>query len=114
MSVKPDSLLMSSAATGPGAKLYPRADGNRQPAIPRHGIVLLLRGGDQGRRMKSSSQKREHIIIVPGSLLATGPHADPGGAVTAHEVDGDLAQDGQVACGSQVPDTAVILTERDI
>src|SRR5687768_15238983 len=43
MSVKPGSLLMSSAATGPGAKLYPRADGNRQPAILRHGIVLLLR-----------------------------------------------------------------------
>ena len=32
----------------------------------------------QGRRMKSSNQKREHIIIVPGGLLATGPHADPG------------------------------------
>ena len=26
--------------------------------------------GIQGRRMKSSSQKREHIIIVPGGLLA--------------------------------------------
>src|SRR3954471_22560219 len=25
---------------------------------------------------KSSSQKREHVIIVPGSLLATAPYAD--------------------------------------
>ena len=32
----------------------------------------------QGRRMKSASQKREHVIIVPGGLLATRPHADPG------------------------------------
>jgi hypothetical protein len=36
--------------------------------------------------MKSSSQKREHVIIVPGGLLATRPHADPGCSATAHEI----------------------------
>src|SRR3954447_14656321 len=51
----------------------------------------------QGRRMKSSSQQSEHVLIVPGGLLATGPHADPGCSATAHEVDGDFAQNGQIA-----------------
>jgi hypothetical protein len=64
--------------------------------------------------MKSSSQKREHVIIVPGGLLATRPHADPGCSVPAHEVDGDLAQDGQVASCRAIPDAAVILAEGDI
>src|SRR3954465_1673130 len=31
--------------------------------------------------MKSSSQKREHVIIVPGGLLATSADADAGGSV---------------------------------
>jgi hypothetical protein len=64
--------------------------------------------------MKSSNQKREHIIIVPGSLLATGSHADSGCSVPPHEVDGDLAQDGQIAGCRPIPDAAVILAERDI
>ena len=64
--------------------------------------------------MKSASQKSEHVIIVPGGLLATRPHADPGCSVPPHEVDGDLAQDGQVASCRAIPDAAVILTERDI
>ena len=64
--------------------------------------------------MKSASQKSEHVIIVPGGLLATRPHADPGCSVPPHEVDGDLAQDGQVASCRSIPDAAVILTEGDI
>src|SRR3954451_1807676 len=68
----------------------------------------------QGRRMKSASQKSEHVIIVPGGLLATRPHADPGCSVPPHEVDGDLAQDGQVASCRAIPDAAVILAEGDI
>ena len=64
--------------------------------------------------MKSSGQKSEHVLIVPGGLLATGPHADPGCSVTAHEVDGDLAQNGQIAGRRPVPDAAVILAEGDI
>ena len=64
--------------------------------------------------MKSSSQKREHVIIIPGGLLATGPHADPGCSAAAHEVDGDFAQDGQIASRRSIPDAAVILPECDI
>src|SRR3982751_1467714 len=64
--------------------------------------------------MKSASQKSEHVIIVPGGLLATRPHADPGCSVPPHEVDGDLAQDGQVARCRAIPDAAVILAEGDI
>jgi hypothetical protein len=49
--------------------------------IPKAILIVFLFGGvlllDQGRRMKSSSQKRKHVIIVPGGLLATRPHADP-------------------------------------
>jgi hypothetical protein len=33
---------------------------------------------------------------------------------TAHEVDGDFAQDGQIAGRRPIPDTAVILPEGDI
>src|SRR3954470_17183666 len=68
----------------------------------------------QGRRMKSSSQKSEHVLVIPGGLLATGPHADPGCSVPAHEVDGDLAQDSQVAGRRPIPNAAVILPEGDI
>jgi hypothetical protein len=66
---------------------------------------------EQGRRMKSSSQKSEHVLVIPGGLLATRPHADPGCSVPAHEVDGDLAQDGQIASCRSIADAAVVLTE---
>jgi len=68
----------------------------------------------QGRRMKSSSQKNEHIIIVPGSLLATGADANSGCSVATNEVDGNFAQDGQIAGCRPVPDAAVVLVEGDI
>jgi hypothetical protein len=47
---------------------------------------------DQGRRMKSARQKRQHVLVIPG-----GPHTDPSCSVATYEVDGDLAQDSQVA-----------------
>jgi Phosphatidylethanolamine-binding protein len=78
------------------------------------GTTELKEGAGQGRRMKSSSQKREHVIIVPGGLLAPRPHTDPGCSVPAHEVNGDLAQNGQVASCRAIPDAAVILAEGDI
>jgi hypothetical protein len=42
--------------------------------------------------MKSARQKRQHVLVIPG-----GPHTDPGCSVATYEVDGDLAQDSQVA-----------------
>jgi len=47
----------------------------------------------QGRRMKSACQKSQHVLVIPGGLLATSADADPGCSVT---------------------DAAVILAERDI
>jgi hypothetical protein len=32
----------------------------------------------QGRHMKSARQKSQHALVIPGSLLATSVHADPG------------------------------------
>src|SRR5687767_11770650 len=68
----------------------------------------------QGRRMKSSIQKSEHVLVIPGGLLATRSHADSGCSAPAHEVDGDLAQDSQVAGRRPIPNAAVILAEGDI
>src|SRR3954453_22151649 len=84
--------------------------------IAMHAVIACAESWDenQGRLMKSSSQKSEHVIIVPGGLLATRPHADPGCSVPAHEVDGDLAQDSQVAGRRPIPNAAVILPECDI
>jgi hypothetical protein len=53
--------------------------------------------------MKSAGQKSEHVLVISGGLLATRPHADPGCSVPAHEVDGDLAQDGQIAGRGPIP-----------
>src|SRR3954470_8651920 len=64
--------------------------------------------------MKLSSQQGQHVRIIPGGLLATRPHADLGCSAVTDEVDGDLAQDSQVASCRPVADAAVILTEGDI
>ena len=68
----------------------------------------------QGRRMKSACQKSQHVFVIPGGLLATSADADSGCSATSYEVDGDFAQDGQVASCRSIPDAAVILAERDI
>src|SRR3954453_6683707 len=36
---------------------------------------------DQGRRMKSARQKRQHVLVIPG-----GPHTDPSCSVATYEV----------------------------
>src|SRR5215210_8722167 len=64
--------------------------------------------------MNSSSQERQYVLIIPGSLLATRPHADLGCSAVTDQVDGDLAQESQVASCRPIPHTAVILTEGDI
>src|SRR5215210_4989795 len=101
------------------------AEAERSPERARDGtatwsLSMLRRAlrkaedGLQGRRMISSSQQRQHVLIIPGSLLATRPHADLGCSAVTYEVDGDLAQESQVASGRPIPDAAVILTEGDI
>src|SRR3954463_15046846 len=71
-------------------------------------------GSSQGRRMKLSSQQGQHVRIIPGGLLATRPHADLGCSAVTDEVDGDLAQDRQVARCRPIPNAAVIFSEGDI
>jgi hypothetical protein len=64
--------------------------------------------------MKSANQKSQHVLVIPGGLLATSADADSGCSATSYEVDGDFAQDGQIASCRSIPDAAVILAERDI
>jgi len=64
--------------------------------------------------MKSAHQKRQHVLVIPGRLLATDPHSDPGCSAATYEIDCDLAQDSQVASCRSIPDAAVILPERAI
>ena len=64
--------------------------------------------------MKLSSQQGQHVRIIPGGLLATRPHADLGCSAVTDEVDGDLAQDRQVARCRPIPNAAVIFSEGDI
>ena len=64
--------------------------------------------------MKSARQKSQHVLVIPGGLLAPSADAVSGCSVTTYEVDRDLGQDGQIARGNPVPDAAVILTECDI
>jgi hypothetical protein len=53
---------MHMAAVGPGCDAEPVASDHPS----------------QGRRMKSAHQKRQHVLVIPGGLLATSVHADPG------------------------------------
>jgi hypothetical protein len=64
--------------------------------------------------MKSARQKRHHELVVPGGLLAPSTDANPCCSIATYEVDGDFAQDGQIASCRAIPDAAVILPERDI
>jgi hypothetical protein len=64
--------------------------------------------------MKSANQKRQHVLVIPGGLLATSADADSGCSIAINEVNGDLAQNSQVASCRAIPDAAVILAERDI
>ena len=63
----------------------------------------------QGRRTKSAHQKGHHVLVIPGGLLATDPHTDPGCSAATYEIDCDLAQDSQIASCGSIPDAAVIL-----
>ena len=76
-------------------------------AGPKHGKI-------PGATHEIIQPEEKHIIISPGGLLATGPHADLRCSIATNEVDGDLAQDGQIASCRSIPDPAVILAERDI
>src|SRR4051794_18080421 len=70
--------------------------------------------GKQGSRMSAADDELEHVIVVPGGLLAPAAQAGPAAAILADEVEGDLAQEGEVARGGAVPHPAVVLAEGDV
>jgi hypothetical protein len=61
-----------------------------------------------------ASDDLEHVVVVPGRHFAPTASAGSVTAVSADEVEGDLAQQGEVAGGGAVAHPAVILTEGDV
>jgi hypothetical protein len=64
--------------------------------------------------MSLASDDPEHVIVVPGRHFAPTASAGSAMAVSADEVEGDLAQEGEVAGGGALAHPAVILTEGDV
>src|SRR5215213_1185520 len=64
--------------------------------------------------MSLAGDDPEHVIVVPGGLLAPAAKAGLTAAVAGDQVEGDSAQEGEVAGGGAVAHPAVILTEGDV
>ena len=61
-----------------------------------------------------SDKKLKHVSIVPGGLLPLGSYTDPSGLVATHKVEGNLAQQGQVARRGAIAHAAVVFAECDV
>src|SRR5215208_5157789 len=68
----------------------------------------------QGSRLNLASDDPEHVIVVPGRHFAPTALAVSATAVSGDEIEGDLAQEGEVAGGGAIAHPAVILTEGDV
>src|ERR671921_2426578 len=64
--------------------------------------------------MTLASDDPEHVIVVPGRHFAPTASAGSAVAVAGDEVEGDLAQEGEVAGGGAVAYPAVVLAEGDV
>src|SRR3954468_15933796 len=64
--------------------------------------------------MSLAGDDLEHVVIVPGRHFAPTASAGSVTAVSGDEVEGDLAQEGEVAGGGAVAHPAVVLTEGDV
>src|ERR671939_667624 len=64
--------------------------------------------------MSVADDELEHVAVVPGGLLAPAASAGPAAAILGDEVEGDLAQQGEVAGGGAVAHPAVVLAEGDV
>src|SRR3712207_867520 len=68
----------------------------------------------QGSRISLASDDPEHVIVVPGRHFAPTAAAGWAVAVSGDEVEGDLAQEGEVAGGGAVAHATVVLAEGDV
>src|SRR3712207_9124963 len=64
--------------------------------------------------MSLAGDDPEHVVVVPGGLLAPAAKAGLTAAVAGDQVEGDSAQKGEVAGGGAVAHPAVILAEGDV
>src|SRR5512144_795538 len=64
--------------------------------------------------MSLASDDPEHVIVVPGRHFAPTTSAGLVTAVSGDEIEGDLAQEGQVAGSGAVAHATVILAEDDV
>src|SRR4029453_4253921 len=64
--------------------------------------------------MSLAGDDPEHVVIVPGGLLAPTAKAGSAAAIAGDEGEGDSAQGGEVAGGGAVAHPAVILAEGDV
>src|SRR6476660_2968325 len=64
--------------------------------------------------MNLAGDDPEHVIVVPGGLFAPTAYAGLTAAIGGDEVEGDFAEQGEVAGSSAIAHPAVILTEADV
>src|SRR3954451_11306608 len=68
----------------------------------------------QGSRMSLASDDLEHVIIVPGRHFAPTASAGLATAISGDEVEGDFAQEGEVAGGGTIAHATVVLADGDV
>src|SRR5215212_6180412 len=64
--------------------------------------------------MSLASDDPEHVIVVPGRHFTPTASAGSAAAVSSDEVEGDLAQEGEVAGSGAVAHATVVLAEGDV
>src|SRR4051812_10742000 len=64
--------------------------------------------------MSLVSDDPEHVVVVPGRHFTPTASAGSAAAVSGDKVEGDLAQEGEVAGSGAVAHAAVVLAEGDV
>ena len=89
--------------------------GKRKPRNARAALVTAVLSEEcQGSRMDLAGDDPEHVIVVPGGLFAPTAYVGLAAAIGGDEVEGDFAEQGEVAGSSAIAHPAVILTEADV
>src|SRR5689334_6181514 len=64
--------------------------------------------------MSLASDDLEHVVVVPGRHFAPTASAGLATAISGDEVEGDFAQEGEVAGGGTIAHATVVLAEGDV